>query len=83
MLVNLFICWLWLTFIGMRLFGPGRKIMSSEKVGYTNYALEEESNGNKIFTNYSTSENITDISLQERKPDEEQKKISKDSLKGI
>ena len=63
MLVNLVICWVWLTFIGMRLFGPGRKITTNENVGnnddkngYTNYALELDSKEAPPTNDYSTSD---------------------------
>ena len=63
MLVNLVICWIWLTFIGMRLFGPGRKITNSENVGndddkngYTNYALELDSKEAPPTNDYSSSD---------------------------
>ena len=66
MLVNLFICWLWLTFAGMRLFGTGRQISNkmidenedSETGGHINRALDLEANDNKnssIIKNQKTS----------------------------
>ena len=64
---------MWLTFVGMRLFGPGRKIMSKENKesskdcndGYTNYALEDDSKENTNVTNSSSRGNDNIISLRE------------------
>ena len=58
----------------MRLFGPGRKIMSKENKeysdeynddGYTNYALEDDSKQNKDVTNFSSDGDDSIISLRE------------------
>ena len=66
MLVNLFICWLWLTFAGMRLFGPGRQTSNkiidenedNKKRGHNNRLIGLEANSDKnssIIENKKTS----------------------------
>ena len=88
MLVNLFICWLWLTFIGMRLFGPGREITNHENgetpidyhSGYVNYAMEqEEVKENKNVTNCIRSEKQLDIGLNELRHEENSSAVGTES----
>ena len=66
MLVNLFICWFWLTFAGMRLFGPGRQTSNKiidenedhKKRGHNNRLIGLEANSDKnssIIENQTTS----------------------------
>ena len=76
MLVNLFICWLWLTFIGMRLFGPGRQTSYEEKEnkegenksGYVNYAMEPEGKENQAPKKSSSEEKEAEMSLEDLSP---------------
>ena len=90
MIVNLFICWIWLTFVGMRLFGPGRKIMSKENKensadyndGYTNYALEDDSKENKNFTNLSSAGNDNIISLRELNKNKRSENVHSENATG-
>ena len=90
MVVNLLICWIWLTFIGKRLFGPGRKIMSKEnedkssdtKIGYTNYALEDDSKENETITDISSSGNVSGISLRELKQNKQIENVSMENTHG-
>ena len=76
MLINLFISWLWLTFAGMRLFGPGRQTSNktidenedNKKRGQINRLIGLEGNSDKnssIIENQKTSndENETKTSL--------------------
>ena len=83
MLINLLICWCWLTFIGMRLFGPGRQTTYKEneksdgenEAAYVNYALEPEANEDKASKKSSIEERDTEISLQDLNTNEPNRKL--------
>ena len=85
MLINLLICWCWLTFIGMRLFGPGRQTTYKEneksdgdnEAAYVNYALEPEVNEDKASASKKSSieEKDTEISLQDLNTNEPNRKL--------
>ena len=83
MIVNLLICWTWLTFIGMRLFGPGRQTTfkenkeedGEENGGYDNFAMESESNENKGPQKSSIEEKEAEISLEELSTDKQNKNL--------
>ena len=70
MLVNLFICWLWLTFAGMRLFGTGRQTSNkmidenedSETRGHINRALDLEANEDKNSSIIKNQKTLNDES---------------------
>ena len=72
----------------MRLFGPGRKIITNEnketnadyKGGYTNYAMEDESKENTNVTDYPRYEKEVDISLQDLNLKEQPKVVRGNNL---
>ena len=88
MLVNLFMYWIWLTFIGVRLFGPGRKIINHEhegkhinyNSGYVNYPIEqEEVRENTNVTNCIRSDQQLDMALKDLRHEEQPSVVSTES----
>ena len=81
MLVNLFICWLWLNFIGMRLFGPGRQTSYEEKEnndgenmgGYVNYKIKSGGKENQAPKKSSLEEKEAAMLLEDLSPNKSNK----------
>ena len=75
MLINLFISWLWLTFAGMRLFGPGRQ--TSNKMIHEDEDQKERGHSNRLIgLEANSGKNSSIIENQKTSNEESETKTS-------